>query len=180
MEEYPERFDEQELLESIDDGEILTVQERLGEGKSEIWGQSQEIWDIVTRAGPDKSKLLEKLDYPTQGSLNNTWWDTAGDLSAWHDPEEAQRFYNKIVAAAAELEAEGELPAELSREELEEFSQAYEEYQRFKQMRDLMFNIPANGYFDLFTLTDTERDSYDNMKYNFGQQHPVFQKWYGD
>ena len=180
MEQYPERFDEQELLESIDDGEILTVQERLGEGKSEIWGQSQEIWDIVTRAGPKKDKLLAKLDYPTQGSLNNTWWDTAGDLSAWHDPEEAQRFYNKIVAAAAELEAEGELPAELSREELEEFSQAYEDYQRFKQMRDLMFNVPENGYFDLYALSDLERENYNNARANFADLNPAFKKYYYD
>jgi hypothetical protein len=180
MEQYPERFDEQELLESIDDGEILTVQERLGEGKSEIWGQSQEIWDIVTRAGPKKDKLLAKLDYPTQGSLNNTWWDTAGDLSAWHDPEEAQRFYNKIVAAAAELEAEGELPAELSREELEEFSQAYEDYQRFKQMRDLMFNVPENGYFDLYALSDLERENYNNSRANFADLNPAFKKYYYD
>ena len=178
MEEYPERFDEGTLMQILNDNSVLTIQDRMEYGKDEWWYEADKIWDILTRVGPNRRKLTDKMSFVHAGSLDNTWWDSGGDLvNGWYNEERRREFMAEVHSAAAELEAEGELP-ELTIELHEQFKIAYEAYQEYKKHRNDKFRVPEGEPFDTTDFTSQDWEQFKRLRFGFAADNPVWAQYF--
>ena len=83
----------------------------------------------------------------------------------------------EVHSAAAELEAEGELP-ELTIALHEQFKIAYEAYQAYKKNRNDKFGVPEGEPFDTTDFTSQDWEQFKRLRFGFAADNPVWAQYF--
>jgi GGDEF domain-containing protein len=182
--EYPGRWTPAQLKQWIEGRKMETVESRLAP-KNKNAEMTQEVWDILAWAGPNKKKLqaeFEKLG--GYWSSVNMWWESGGRPEAWKDPADFQKVYDLLKQAAKKLNL-----SDPDRATLQEWTQAQA---LDKQLKGLYEKELGADYLEVMSEywqadSRTRRslrkqypliDQYYQMRDAWIAQNPIWAKYY--
>ncbi|NOR90095.1 MAG: hypothetical protein GQ524_07550, partial [Anaerolineales bacterium] len=164
---YGSKYTREELREIINSG-VMDIESRQEVGKTEHDKMADQVWLWFGWVGPNKS-ALEKAYFAYGGDPRDwdKWWSSDGDPSAWKDPEEFEKFYGQISAAAGSLGL-----AQPSMESLEEWAVVQDLHAAYKEEAKMRFGE------NIFVISAQYSESPRSAQAEFRENHPELEAFW--
>lgn len=151
---YPGRFSNRELAEVINGGEgVWSVGQRLGYGATPEDRMADQVWDVISMAGPNKAALREALG--DQERWLDFWYMADGTPAAFGDLEEFYRFHDAVMQAQQNLGL-----TEPDAATLREYAQAEGLHNRYRAFRDQTFPGVLDAQNEYYNQSSRNRRGY--------------------
>ena len=195
QENYPARWESQDLLRILQGTTTYSAEDRLAEQRGEAYSVEQDLWDLLWRVNPGQQygDFLDMIDVVGKergiGADDlSTWYNTGGNSDAWSDPAEFQALMEVVQEAISAMNipepTQADMRERVEAKKLNETFQALRDKELGDDIETLMtyyYNLSPNDRrtFRQSAPSEYERiQKYYNLRDQYAQDNLIWAKYY--